>query len=359
MKYQWLGFVEAIAVVGGLPWVMVTTVVGQDDTADAWTVTRTPWGDPDLAGIWNSKNITPLERRDAYGDREFLTDDEVAAIEAQAEGRFSTALENTAGISLGGERAERGTVRDVYQAYSPLFLSLGTNWIRTKRTSLIIDPPDGKIPHTQEGLDKVAAERAYRAALRASDLLPVVDMAENPEDRPNDRCIGFVLPCTSFQCAFRRIVQSPSSVTFYYEGGHVGGAYRTVSLDGRPHIPSHIRQWYGDSVGHWEGDTLVIDTANFTSWKGGNLTTSPLGFNGNGEQFHLVERLTRVESDMILYRATVENPTLYSRPWTIEVPWIEADGKQNQIFESACHEGNYGLTGLLAGAREGEKEASR
>ena len=144
-------------------------------------------------------------------------------------------------------------------------------------------------------------------------------------------------------------------MAIYYEAGHTGGAYRTIPLDGRPHLPSRFRQWYGDSVGHWEGETLVVDTTNFTARKSVEGTSTPVGFRGSGEQLHLVERFTRVEPDMILYRVTLENPTMYASPWTIELPWIQVDETQNQIFESACHEGNYGLTGILAGARALEK----
>jgi len=345
--------------VSGLLWIAATNLAGQDGKPSAWTVPRTPWGHPDLEGIWDSKTITPMERPAEAAGREYLTDEEVAALERQAEARFSTAIENSAGITLGGDRAERGTTRDVAQAYSPVFISVGTKYVRTKRSSLIIDPPDGKVPYSPAGREKVAAETAYRKALAAADLKLVVDMADGPEDRPTDRCTGFVLPCANFQCAFTRIVQGPQSVAIYYEGGHVGGAYRTIPIDGRPHLPSNVREWYGDSVGRWDGDTLVVDTVNFTDWKNGNLTTSPLGFRGNGEQFHLVERFNRVGPDMILYRVVIENPALYTRPWTIELPWTQTDGKKNQIFESACHEGNHGLTGILAGARALEKEGAR
>jgi hypothetical protein len=358
MKNRWLLSLGAVATVGAVAW-LAATLESQRAEPDPWTVARMPWGHPDLEGIWDSKTITAMERPAAYAGRTFLTDEEVASLERQAEARFSTAIENAAGITLGGDRAERGTARDVAQAYSPVFISVGTTYVRTKRTSLVIDPTDGRIPYSSDGRDKVAAEAAYRKALAAADLRLVVDMADGPEDRPNDRCLGFVLPCTSFQCAMTRIVQGPRSVAIYYEGGHVGGAYRTIPLDGRAHLPSHIREWYGDSVGYWEGDTLVVDTHNFTDWRSGNLTTAPLGFRGNGEQFRLVERFTRVASDMILYRVSIENPVLYASPWTIEMPWIQASGKRNQIFESACHEGNIGLTGILAGARALEKETAR
>jgi hypothetical protein len=328
------------------------TVVGQDDEA-GWVVGRTPWGDPDLQGIWNSKTTTPLERPDEYEGREFLTDEEVAELEGAAQQR----VQEGSGAGLASERAERGTATDVAGAYNSVFASRGTTVVRTGRTSLVIDPPDGKIPYSAEGLERVAAEVAYRKELMAADLATLVYMAEGPEDRPNDRCLGFTLPCTSMYCAYSRIVQTPDLVTIYYEAGHTGGAYRTIPLDGRPHLPPHMRQWYGDSVGHWEGDTLVVDTTNFTDRRSVEGTSTPIGFRGSGETLHLVERFTRVAPDMIQYQATVENPVMYSRPWTLEIPWIEPADQQHKIFESACHEGNYGLTGILSGARAMEKSS--
>ena len=319
--------------------------------ADDQTIARTPWGEPDLQGIWNSKTTTPLERPDQYEGREFLSDDEIAELERSARER----LEQGSGAILLPERSERGTAIDVAGAYNSVFSSRGTTVVATGRTSLIVDPPDGKIPFSAEGLKKVETEVAYRKALSAADLRTVVDMADGPEDRPNDRCLGFTLPCTSNYCAFARITQSPGAVTIYYEAGHVGGAYRTIPIDGRPHIPPHIRQWYGDSIGRWEGETLVVDTTNFTDRRSVQGTSTPVGFKNSGETLHLVERFTRVAPDMILYRATIDNPAMYSQPWTIELPWMQADNTQNQVFESACHEGNYGLTGILAGARALEK----
>ena len=281
--------------------------IGQAQTvaSDSWALSRTPWGDPDLQGIWNSKTTTRLERPDQYEGREILTDEEVAELEDRA---LTTLLQGSGAI-LSAERAERGTAIDVAGAYNSVFSSRGTTIVRTQRTPLVVDPLDGKIPYSPAGLERVAAEVAYRRALSTADLQTVVKMADGPEDRPNDRCLGFTLPCTSNYCAFSRIAQSPGAVTIYYEAGHTGGAYRTIALDGRPHLPSHIRQWYGHSVGHWEGETLVVDTTNFTDRKSVQGTSTPIGFRGNGESFHLVERFTRVAPDMILYRATIENPS--------------------------------------------------
>ena len=145
----------------------------------------------------------------------------------------------------------------------------------------------------------------------------------------------------------QRIVQSPGVVSIYYEYGPHGGAYRTIPLDKRPHLSPAVRQWLGHATGRWEGETLVIDTTNFT-----NRTN----YLGSREHLHLVERFTRAAADLIIYKATIEDETVFTRPWTIEVPLSKRDEKANQIYESACHEGNYGLTGILAGARARDRE---
>ena len=175
------------------------------------------------------------------------------------------------------------------------------------------------------------------------------ELADGPEDRRDlDRCRGVSVPFISGTSGtFSRLVQTPGSVTLYHEDGHIGGGYRTVALDGRPHAPVHIRQWLGDSVGRWEGATLVVDTTNFSG-----LTS----FHGSGEQLHLVERFTPVAADLIMYEATVDDPQAWTRPWTIELPLQRIDNQENQIFEAACHEGNYAMTSILAGARVLERQ---
>lgn len=301
-------------------------VLASSTTVDDWTPARTPWGAPDLQGIWDSKTQTPLERPDEFADKEFLTEEEVAALEkktVEAEGR--------------DERAEAGTVADVEGAYNDAFSTFyAAKVVGTGRTSLIVDSPDGKIPYTPEARERAEA----RATSRQPDRTHT--QADGPEDRPSDRCMGFTIPCTSPLCAFARLVQTPDSVALYYEAGHWGGAYRTIPLDGRPHAPSHVRQWLGDSRGHWEGDTLVVETTNFTAQN---------TFQGASQDMQLVERFTRVQPDVLMYRATVEDPATFTEPWTIEMTWQLGDNQDNLIYESACHEGNYALTSILAGAR--------
>ena len=248
--------------------------------ADTFTPSRTPWGDADLQGIWSPGYIlTPLERPDEFADQAFLTDEDVAALEEQAT------------VGRRDIRAERGSVADVEGAYNEAYTGRGKEVIRTRRTSLIVDPPNGKIPFTAQGREAAEAARRKMSS----------ELADGPEDRRDlDRCRGVSLPFVSGTSGtFSRVVQTPGSITLYHEDGHLGGGYRTVHMDGRPHLPPHIRQWLGDSVGWWEGDTLVVDTTNFTG---------QTSFNGSREQLHLVERFTRVAADLIMYQVTVRRP---------------------------------------------------
>ena len=351
MIHRYLAFgALVVALVLGLG--AMSGILGQEPTAGAegWSAPRTGWGDPDLQGIWSpGYTLTPLERPDEFAGREFLTDAEVTALETQqttSEGRDF--------------RPESGTVADVEGAYNDAFTGRGTEVVRTGRTSLIVDPPNGRMPPLTaaaqaRGLSVRRGGAPGRAAAFAAGAVPTpygvnvtsTNFTDNPEDRPSDRCLGISLPFVrGTSGTYSRIVQSADTVTLYYEDGHRGGAYRTIHLDGRPHLPSHIRQWLGDAVGHWEGDTLVVDTTNFT-----NKTS----FNGSRENLHLVERFTRVAPDLVIYEVTIEDPTVWTSPWTIELPLTEIDNRQNQIFEAACHEGNYAMTAILAGARLSER----
>ena len=302
---------------------------------EARTVPRTSWGDVDLQGIWGAGYIlTPLERPAKFAGKEFLTDAEVATLEKEQ------------ALNPGrNKRAEPGSVADVEGAYNDVFTGRGLKVVRTKRTSLIVDPPDGKLPPlTAEG-----EKRLPRRVAIDPEAGPA-GVADNPEDRRNDRCRGITIPVEFGNAAvsggFIRMVQSPRSVSVYYEHGHHGGAYRVIPLDGSPHLLPQIRLWLGDPRGRWEGDTLVVDTTNFTD---------QTNYHGSKENLQLIERFTRVSDDELIYRVTIEDPTTFTKPWTIEVPYTKADEKRNQIFEAACHEGNYALTGILAGARAQEK----
>ena len=341
MSRTHFGMVGALVVV-----VVVTSRVpgaavglAQPAEADAYVSARTPWGDPDLQGIWSAGYImTRLERPDEYEGREFLTDEEVAALESGASATFgigSGALPSTAGRP---ETAEA----DLQGAYNDVYSGRGTQVIATKRTSSIVDPPDGKIPYTPEAAERLAAEAAARRATRVR--------AHGPEDRLTDRCLGVSLPfrfgVAGASGAHTRMVQTPGQVAIYYEQGHKGGIYRSIFLDGRPRLPSQFRQWLGHATGRWEGDTLVVDTTNFSQ---------KTDYQGSRENLHLVERYTPTGPDAIMYHATFEDPTVFARAWTIEVPLTRNDNKKNQIYEAACHEGNYALTGILAGARALER----
>ena len=325
MTHRCIGAAAALTAALIVVVLMAGAPAGQapEDGADAFSPPRMPWGDADLQGIWSPGYIlTPLERPDEFAEQEYLTDEDIAA------------LEERANIPRRDVRAEQGSVADVEGAYNEAFTGRGKEVIRTRRTSLIIDPPDGRIPFTAQGQARADAVRVKMQS----------ELADGPEDRRDlDRCRGVSIPFISGTSGtYSRIVQTPGSITLYHEDGHIGGGYRTVSMDGRPHLPGHIRQWLGDSIGRWEGDTLVVDTTNFTG-----LTS----FNGSGDQLHLVERFTPVSADLIMYEATVSDPVAWTRDWTIELPLQRIDNRQNQIFEAACHEGNYAMTSILAGAR--------
>jgi hypothetical protein len=218
----------------------------------------------------------------------------------------------------------------------------------------VIDPKDGKIPWTPEVRERFAKEMVTtigsRGRVRAEDNERGGD---GPEDRPNDRCLGFALPIrfAAWETggAHHRIVQAPGSVAIYYEYGPHGGAYRTFPLDGRPHLPPNLRQWLGDARGRWEGDTLVVDTVHFADKVSGLQPWANFGsMSGSGEGLHIVERFTRADANTITYRMTVTDPKMYTKPWTVTLPMVKT---RELMYEYACHEGNYGLENVLKGAR--------
>jgi hypothetical protein len=350
------------------------------------TAPRTPWGEPDLQGIWNSSVITPNERPKQYADREFLTEAEVADIEKKA-------VRTTLGTGR-DVRALKGTPEDVEGAYNNVFTgngSAGTHYDRSRRTSLIIDPKDGKMPQlTEEGKKLLASSTETRFGVagengdvkaapildvsgkpvtlsyaraggkgkdKNGNLLPGVDLEgrrnDNPEDRNDiERCRGLTSTGSGGVAAnFSRIVQGPGNITWYQEQGHGGGGYRVIPTDNRPHLPETIRFWQGDSVGHWEGDTLVIDTTNFREQN----TRNGVG----NEKLHLIEKLTRLNPTDLRYEVTTIKPNMYVSPFTTQRTLMLEDGVKNQIYESYCYEGNYALTTMLNGARSEERAAGK
>jgi hypothetical protein len=286
---------------------------------------RTPGGKPDLQGVWTSATLTPLERPADLGNKQFFTKDE--------------AIQWTRQFLQTNNRDRRdGPAQvDVGRAYNEFWFSRGDAVVPTLRTSLIIDPPDGKIPAlTPDG------KRRADARAEAQRLHP----ADGPEDRSlAERCINWpVAGPPMIPGGYNnnyQIVQGPGYVTIVVEMIH---DVRTIPTDGRPHLPPTVRQWMGDPRGHWEGNTLVVDTTNFTD---------KTNFRGSGENLHLVERFTRTGPDQLMYEFTVNDPASFTRPWTVQIPMAKTDGP---LFEYACHEGNYGMEGMLRGARQQERE---
>ena len=296
----------------------------ESSAAKAWTPSRTPDGQPDLQGIWDFRSATPLERPAAFAGKETMTDDEVAAYERRA-------AEREDGRPPDDPRSEPSV-------HPTWWLDYGKTVIKTRRTSLIVDPADGRIPpQTPEGQQRIAARRA---AARSHGP------ADSYEDRSLfERCLTRGVPEGMLPGPYNnnmQLTQTPGYVLIFTEMIHDA---RIIPLDGRPHVSPDIRRWMGDSRGHWEGNTLVVDTTNFTD---------KTSFRGSGANLHLVERFTRIDADTLEYRFTVDDPTTWTRPWTVAFPMVKTDGP---IYEYACHEGNYGLVGILSGARAEERLA--
>ena len=326
-------------------------------------VLKTPWGEPDLQGIWTDEADTPLQRPAKYANQEFFTDAQRAELDKER-----SAL-------LGRDRrVERGTELDVAGAYNGVFLSIKRTGART---SMIVDPPDGRIPAKTPEAQKIAAgDQEFRLALlqatetcktksvacnggkydpRPSPLraeLPAryntarMNRHDGPEDGAlPDRCLTGGLPefGTAYGGSFRRIVQTPGGISMFYDVGQGQGWQRNIVMNGSPHLPANIRQWYGDSRGHWEGNTLVIDVTNFSR---------KTDFQGSRENLHLVERWTRTGPTSLEYVVTIEDPTVWTRPWTVKQEFTKQSDQENKTYyEPRCVEGNYALPSVLLGAR--------
>ena len=313
--------------------------------AAAQTVPRTPGGQPDIQGIWDFRTITPLERPAALADKEFLTAEEAANLEQETVERNERLLQRDAQrteVTASVDQGEDGAPG----FYNNFWLDGGTT--STGRTSLIIDPPNGRIPPlTAEAQRAVDARRAYLRDHPADSWL---------DRNTSDRCIvGFnagppITPLGYNQNV--QVFQTPDRVVLVTEMVHTP---RVVPLDGRPALNSNVRQWSGDSRGHWEGDTLVVETENFKDerrWI--PLGSAPAG-TGSSANMTLVERFTRVDVDTLEYTFTVTDPETWTSPWTASQPMRRTD---MPMFEYACHEGNYSMEGILAGARAEEKAAA-
>ena len=319
-----LALVEAEPVAGQAPPATKKAAAARD-----WKQSRTLWGDPDLQGVWTSNDMwfVPMERPPEFGDRKLLTEEEWAARHKEAKAQNEGTNQRSAG--------DPGAGPTHWYERAP-----GTSW----QTSLVVEPPDGRIPWTPKGLE---ANRARQAVMRRP---PASWLDANLWDRCITRGLPSVMIPTSYNNAYQ-IVQTPGYVTIRYEML----AYRVIPLDGRPHVDSRIRMWEGDSRGHWEGNTLVVDVTNFSDKTNGNLRAYG-SYAGNGETLHLVERFTRVDADTVNYEATLEDPVAYTRPWTVAIP-LRSD-PDYRMFEYACHEGNYAMANRLSGARADEKKAA-
>jgi hypothetical protein len=351
-------------------WLALATMAGQAPTAPARTtavaakagpVSKTSWGDPDLQGIWTDDFATPLQRNAKYAGREFFTDAERAELDRQ-----SAAIQRREYRDRDAQG--KGTEQDVAGAYNTVFEShkhVG------RRTSLVVDPPDGRIPPlTAETQKERAAFREFQVMLlqatdsckdkgtscregkygapspKRFDVPPIYNVdrlnrADGPEDRSlTERCIGQAYPDLG---GFRRIVQSPGAVSVFYDVGQGQGWQRVIPVDNSPHLPPSVRQFRGDARGHWEGSTLVVDVTNF----------SPKSdFRGSRENLHVVERWTRIDANTLEYAATISDPTVWTKPWTIKHEMTKQSDEANRFYtEPRCHEGNYGLVGMLSDTR--------
>ena len=304
--------------------------------ATTWAVPHTPWGDPDLQGVWNDATSTPLARPGGVSDKPVLTDEEAADFQREL------------AYNLTRDRRDGGPQVDVNRAYNEHWMDARRLTItKDHRTSLIIDPPDGRIPP----LVALSPERQHARAAQADAAARfAAGLPENHLELSLPvRCIIRTdsppyLP-TIYNNDFQ-IFQSPGYVTIAPEMIH---SARVIPLDGRPHLGSTLRQWLGDSRGHWQGNTLVVETSNFRTDQG------VIFQDADPATFRITERFTRVDAQTIHYEFTVEDPHTWTKPWTAMIPWTRIDPAE-QMYEYACHEDNYDIVHLLQGARIREKK---
>jgi hypothetical protein len=325
----------AVFVAAGL----AVSVAGQTPPpgAKGWTAPRTPDGHPDLQGVWDYRTITPMERPAELADKPVLSEQEVAEYEREQ------------ATSRNRDRRDGSAAADVARAYNQFWWDYGSKVVGTRRTSLIVDPPDGRIPPmTPEGQARLNARRAFQTT-SAREEAGVGRGFDSWLDRPlAERCLlwGVAGP-PMVPGPYNNNVQIFQNRDFVVIVNEMIHEHRMVPLDGRPHLAPAIRQWMGDSRGRWEGDTLVVETKNFT-----NKTT----FRGASDQMQLTERVSRVAPDTLLYEFTINDPATFTKPWTAAIPMTKST---ELMYEYACHEGNYSLEHALEGARNQEKAAGR
>ena len=332
------GVAAAVAFVAALgPDARAQSTQAPRPVAPKWTPPRTADGRPDFHGEWSFANITPLERPANLGDKATLTDAEAAQIEEQNAAR-----------SKQDEGRQRGTAADVNRAYNDFWYDRGTRVASTKQTSLVVDPPNGRIPPTTpEAQARVAARTSARQAARRGP-------ADGPEDRSlAERClIGFNAGPPFTPSAYNnniRFVQTPTHVVIEMEMVHDA---RIVPLDNSKRMSSSLKQWMGESRGHWDGDTLVVETTNFSE------KNQPFARFGATPTLKLTEKFWRPDAGTLMYEYTVTDPATFTRPWTARIP-LEKLLVSEDVYEYACHEGNYGMDGILKGTRAEEKGAQK
>ena len=389
MRIRWnpYAFLVALAAVPILAIGLAERTVGQTPsssskseshpkTSTTGTALKTPWGEPDLQGTWSNVAVVPFERPKQFGERQFLTEAEhQKAVDAllkrdEQPGRDSRESQG---------KDIRGTEKDVARAYNE-------HWFGDKptqmsyRTSQIIDPPDGRMPaYTPEAQERIEKTKEYLEALlqgtsggKPGPISPLryqpppdynldrMNRADGPEDRSvEERCfldhLPIVLgagpltpdgrPVGNFAGVIR-IVESPDAVDFYYDVGQGSGFNRVVPITNRAHLPKDVRQYWGDSIAHWDGDTLVVDVTNFSH---------ETDFRGSRENLHLIERYQRVDPRTLRITITAEDPTTWVKPFTFVQELTKNADKPNMVYEGGCHEGNYALQDMLINTRAAEK----
>ena len=340
MKRGLLVSVSTAAVMVAAAWLMPTAVAGQSPAAKApaaksYTPPRTADGQPDLQGIWDYRSVTPLQRPAEFATKATLTDAEIAE------------YEKTRGAALDKDRRDGGAAADVARAYNDFWWDYGKKVVG-QQTSLIVDPPDGKLPPlTADGQKRAESRRVFQTT-NAREEGGVGRSFDSWLDRPlGERCIlwGVAGPPMAPGPYNNNVllIQSKDWVVIYNEMIH---EHRMVPLDGRPHADANIRMWQGDSRGHWEGNSLVVETTNFNDKR---------NFQGSSENMRLIERFTRVAADTLVYEYTVDDPSMFTKQWTVRLPMAK---NAEPIYEYACHEGNYALPHALEGERNIEKAAA-